>query len=83
MNLSSEKIVLDNLKKVLRVSKMDGLTLAKKVGWKSAKYYHKISGARKINLNDLDDFAKALRIKPGDLLNPNLNCKYEFQVYVD
>ena len=83
MNSSSEKIVLDNLKKVLRVSKMEGLTLAKKMGWKAATFYHKIHGTRKISLNDLDDFAKALEIQPGDLLSSKFNCKYEFKIYVD
>lgn len=83
MNSSSEKIVLDNLKKVLRVSKMEGLTLAKKMGWKAATFYHKIHGTRKISLKDLDAFAEALKIKPGDLLSSKFNCKYEFKIYVD
>ena len=71
MRISSRDIVLNNLKNILKVYKIDGLTFAKKVGWKSAKYYHKINGKRQINLNDIDDIVKALRIKPENLLKNN------------
>ena len=71
MRISSKDIVLNNLKNILKVYKIDGLTFAKKVGWKSAKYYHKINGKRQISLEDIDDVVKALRIKPENLLKNN------------